>query len=329
MEPVRHRPKMFPPPQFPPKKPALFARMPPAVFPAILGLLGLGLALRLGLRAFGLAPEPADLLLGMASVIWGFAVLAYAVKLGRRAGVLAEDLRVLPGRNGLAAATMGGMAVAASLVPVARDMAAVLLVGALLAHLALTVTSALVACRLPPDARPVDPGWHLRFAGFIVGAIAASGLGWTGLAEFLLWLCIPLAAVIWAASARQFLLASPPAPLRPLLAIHLAPAALFATVAAMLDHGAIALCFLALGAAILTALTLSLRWIAAAGFTPLWGAFTFPLAAFTSALFVNGLLWPGLALLAASAAIIPVIAWKTLALWAAGSLSAKTNAAEA
>lgn len=329
MEPARLRPKLFPPPQFPPRRAALFARMPPAVFPSILGLLGLGLALRRGLVAFGFAAEPADLLLGVASVLWAFAAFAYLAKMARRAGVVAEDLRVLPGRNGLAAATMGGMAVAAALVPIAPQVAAALLVASLVAHLALTVTSSLMACRLPAASRPVDPGWHLSFVGFIVGGIAAVSLGWTSLATALLWTTIPLAVAIWAASALQFRHAVPPPPLRPLLAIHLSPAALFATVAALLGHDALATGFLALGGLLLLSLVASARWMTAAGFSPLWGAFTFPLAAYASALFANGQAAAGLALLAAGAAVIPAIVWKTLTLWGAGSLAAKTNAAEA
>lgn len=328
MEPARYRPKMFPPPAFPPRKAPLFARMPPAVFPSILGLLGLGLALRRGLSAFGLDAAPADFLLGMASLLWAFATLAYLAKFARRAGVLAEDLRVLPGRNGLAAATMGAMAVAAALVPVAPTAAAVLLVAALSFHLALAVTASLMACRLPAASRPVDPGWHLMFVGFILGGIAASALGWSALATWLLWVTIPVAVLIWAASALQLRKMAPPAPLRPLLAIHLSPAALFATVAALLGHQTLATVFLVLGGLILVALFASQRWITAAGFSPLWGAFTFPFAAYGAALFANGYAWAGLVVLVAGAAAIPVILWKTLTLWAAGSLSAKTNAAE-
>ena len=47
------RPPIFPPPQFPPLKLRAFQRMPPAVFPAIMGLFGLGLALRRGAEVIG------------------------------------------------------------------------------------------------------------------------------------------------------------------------------------------------------------------------------------------------------------------------------------
>ena len=42
---VSARPKRYPPPEFPPRRAKLFARTPPAIFPPILGLLGLAAAL--------------------------------------------------------------------------------------------------------------------------------------------------------------------------------------------------------------------------------------------------------------------------------------------
>lgn len=319
----------MPPPLFPLARPPRFARMPPAVFPALLGVLGLGLAWRRALVAFGQGQDPADLILGMAALLWAFAVFAYLAKLRQRAGTLAEDLRVLPGRSGLAAASMGGMAVAAALAPLAPLAAQLLLVASLATHAALAVMLVTILRRLPAQARPVDPAWHLSFTGFIVGGVAACDLGWTPLADLLLFATLPVAALIWGASLWQFLRADTPPPLRPLLTIHLAPAALFATVAALLGHDAVALASLGLGGALALALLVRLRWLTAAGFSPMWGAFTFPLAAYTSALILNGLATAGAVLLAMASVAIPVIAWKILTLWGAGSLAAKTNAAQA
>jgi tellurite resistance protein len=74
------------------------------------------------------------------------------------------------------------------------------------------------------------------------------------------------------------------------------------------------------------------RWLTTAGFSPLWGAFTFPLAAFSSAMMslagqsmVFGVL--GALSLAGALAIIPPIALRVLKLWASGQLALKTNAA--
>ncbi|MES2846343.1 MAG: tellurium resistance protein [Pseudomonadota bacterium] len=333
MQPPRatRRPPMFPAPEFPPRTPARFARTPPAVFPVILGLLGLGLALRTGIGALDLNLAPAEVLLGAVAVLWLFAVLAYGTKIARRPGVVIEDLRVLPGRSGLAAATMGGMAMASVLAPYAPGVA----VGVLFVALALHGVTAVLLIRLllslPPEGREVNPTWHLSFVGFIVGAVAASGLGMPGLATGLLVLTLPVAAAIWGVSLAQLVRRIPPAPLRPLLAIHLSPAGLFCTVAALTGHILVAQIFAALGAVILLVLLGTMRWITAAGFTPLWGAFTFPLAAYATALLVLGAPWtmPGLIVLIAALGANPVLAWKVLTLWQTGSLAARTNAAEA
>ena len=77
--------------------------MPPAVFPVIMGAVGLGLALRRGLEAFGLPSGLAEMFLGVSVALWLFAATGYAVKLMRRPSVLLDDLRVLPGRAGIAA----------------------------------------------------------------------------------------------------------------------------------------------------------------------------------------------------------------------------------
>lgn len=325
------RPKRYPPPEFPPRHPAHFARMPPAVFPSILGLLGLVGAVRLALGRMGWDLGLADLLAGLVVALWGFAALAYGVKVARRPGVVMEDLRVLPGRSGLATLTMGGMVTAGLVSAYSVPLGAVLLVLALAGHAVLAVLLVRLLLGLPPEARTVNPTLHLSFVGFIVAAAPALGLGWAVVAEALFWAVMPVAVVIWALSLRQFAGAVPPAPLRPLMAIHLAPAALLALVAGLLGKPRLALVFLGLGTACGLALLASARWVTAAGPSPLWGAFTFPLAALATAMLVAGgvWLWPGLALVAVGLGVIPAIAWWVLKRWPGGKLAAVTNAAEA
>jgi tellurite resistance protein len=326
---VQVRPKIYPPPEFPPRKPARFARTPPAVFPVILGLFGLGLALRRGLEAAGLPQEPADQVLGAVALLWGYAVFAYGAKMARRMSVVLEDLKVLPGRLGLAAMTMGGMALAAALAPFAMGLAQGVLVAALLAHLVLAGVTITVLARLPNEARVVNPGWHLSFVGFIVGGLAAPWVDWPGLAVGLVWTTGAVALVIWGASAVQLVRRIPPAPLRPLLAIHLAPASLLATVGAGVGIPVLPMVALALATLILLALVISGRWVLEAGFSAMWGALTFPLAAYASALFALGFDLAGMGVLVVSLGVVPVIAWRVITLWGSGQLAAKTNAAEA
>lgn len=328
-EPARFRPRQYPPPQFPPARPARFSRTPPAIFPPILGLLGLGLALRHASAALDLPASAAEMLLGATTALWLLALFAYGVKVMRRPTVVAEDLRVLPGRAGLAVVGLSMLLVAAAAVPYAPGLARWVLFGGLALQ---TVMAGLIIRQLvvgPHELREVTPVWHLSFVGFIVGGLAAVPLGLTALAQGLLWGSIPVAVGIWGISLWQLIRRIPPAPLRPLLAIHLNPAALFALNAAALGQTGLALGFAALGALILLALVAASRWLTVSGFTPFWGAFTFPIAAYASALYALGLDTTATLVLIACLAIVPYVAWRVMQSWAVGALAAKTNAAEA
>ncbi|MDR7126498.1 tellurium resistance protein [Pseudotabrizicola sp. 4114] len=323
------RPKMFPPPEFPPRRLPLFARMPPAVFAVALGLLGLSLALKRALAEAQLPQGLADLVMGLAVGLWLFCAVAYGIKIARRPAVVMDELRVLPGRAGLAAATVGAFACAAVLgffLPgVARGVLAFGL-GLQTVLAGLMIRTLLTA---PAEGRVVTPVWHLSFVGFIVGALAAVPLGWVTLASVILWATIPVAVGIWVVSLWQLVQRVPPAPLRPLLAIHLAPASLFASVAGLLGMTLLAQGMVLLGCGIALALLVTGRWITQGGFSPLWGAFTFPLAAFASALLINGWGVAGVLVTVLALGAVPVIAWRVLRMWPAGTLATKTNAATA
>lgn len=325
------RPKRYPPPEFPPRRPALFARTPPAVFPAILGFLGLAGAVRLALDRMGWDQGLADLLAGVAVALWLFAAFAYLAKVVRRPRVVVEDLRVLPGRSGLAAMTMGGMVAAGLISTYSAPVSAALLLASLVGHAVLAGLLLRLLVGLPPEARAVNPTLHLSFVGFIVAAPAALALGLGWLAATLFWVTLPMAVAIWALSLRQFAQAVPPAPLRPLLAIHLAPAALLSSVATLLARPELGLGFAGLGMIYVVLLLGAGRWVTEAGVSPMWGAFTFPLAAFSTALLLAGgvWVWPGLAAAAVGVVAIPAILWWVLKRWPGGKLAAVTNAAEA
>lgn len=328
---IEPRPKRYPPPEFPPRRSASFAKTPPAVFPPILGLLGLAIALRLALGQLVLPPGAGDLLAGISVALWLFAAFAYGAKVLRRPGVVVEDLRVLPGRSGLAAMAMGGMAAATLIAPHAPGLAQGLIVLALAVHGVLAVLLARLLLSLPPEARQVNPTLHLSFVGFIVAAPAAVAVGWTGIAAVLFWATLPVALVIWVLSAVQFAKEVPPPPLRPLLAIHIAPVALLATVGGLLGLVALPTGLAVAGLALAVALAVSSRWLMAAGVTPMWGAFTFPLAALATALIRSGgvLHMVGVGLTVVALGVIPAILWWILKRWPGGKLAAVTNAAEA
>lgn len=328
--PADKRPPRFPPPQFPMKKPKLFATTPPALFPVLLGVLGLGLSLRKAAEVTGLPGEPVEAVLGAFLGLWVFAALAMTAKLIRRPGVLIEDMRPIPGRAGLASATMSGMAAGAVLLPYAPDVALVLTLASLLAHAVLAGLLINVLAR-EPEGRSVNPTWHLSYVGFIVAAPVLVALGWPGFARVIFALTFLAASGIGLMSVVQLTRRIPPAPLRPLLAIHLAAASLLSTTASLIGQDALSLGLATLAGVILATLVICARWLLAAGFTPLWGALTFPVSASATAfLTLGGGFAPlGLILTVASLAFIPPIAWQVLKQWPGGRLAAKTNAAEA
>lgn len=312
----------------------LWRSTPPAVFPPIMGLFGLGLAWRRAEGAFGTPSAIADLVLGVVSLCFLFFVVSYAGKFIFRPRVLLEDLRVLPGMAGLSAMSLSAMLMAAGVSPFAPVAAAATLIGALVVHLAIAGLALWQLLAGPAEGRVVSPVWHLVFVGFIIAPLAALPLEFDGLALLCFLATMPVAAAIYVMSAVQAVRRETPAPLRPLLAIHLAPLSLFGTVAALMGYQSIALGF-AVVATALTALLLGrLRSLLAAGFSPFWGAFTFPLAAYASLLLLIedqgdvATIAGGLVLAAATLAI-PLIAARVLRVWSTGMLAARTNSAVA
>ena len=311
----------------------LWRRTPPAIFPPIFGLFGLGLAWRAGAPLFGLPAGVAEMILGAVTLLYLFALVAWLAKPLRRPSAVLDELRVLPGRAGLASMSLSLMLLAAVLGPYSAGLASVVALTALGLHLLLAGLLVRVMLSGPPEGRVVTPVWHVSFVGFILFPFAALPLGFAALGQGIAILMMPFAGFVWLVSGWQLATRVPPAPLRPLLAIHLAPASVLAVVWAMLGAPVIAAVFAALAAAILLALVVMARWVMAAGFSPLWGAFTFPLAAFAAALLAVSDWAPwlrvpaGLALVGATL-VIPPIAVAVLRQWARGGLAAKTNAAQ-
>ncbi|MGL4280389.1 MAG: tellurium resistance protein [Albidovulum sp.] len=309
--------------------PGLWRRTPPAIFPAIMGLFGLGLAWRRASAAFGLPDAPGEAILGAVTLLFLFAAMAYVGKVLRRPKVVVEELRVLPGRAGVAAAVLCVYLVSLTVLPYDPAVARGALYAGLALHVLLVGLVLYVLATGPAVQRRVTPVWHLTFTGFIIAALAATGLQIWGIALILFGLTALMAAVIWSVSLEQIVREDVPPPLRPLVAIHLAPMALIGLVAEGMEFDAVAMGCGGVAALMLVWLLARGFWLTAAGFSALWGAFTFPVAA-TAALWLTlgGLWrWPGLAALVFATIIIPPIVWQVLRAWARGQLAIKTNAA--
>lgn len=317
-------------------RPGLFRRTPPAIFPPILGLLGLGVAWRRGQGAFGLPEAPVEGLLGAVTLLFLFALVAYGAKVIYRPRVLTEDFRTLPGRAGLAALTMSLMMLAAVLLPYAPRLAAWVLTGGVVLHAFVAAAAFRLFVAGPEEARQFTPVMHLTFVGLINAPLAGVALGMMVVSTAIFWYALAAALTIWALTLRPFLTGAVPPPLRPLQAIHLAAASLLGSAAHLLGLGAIGHGFALFSAALFVFLVLRARWLTEAGFSGFWSAFTFPIAAFAGLLFLTAEALAsdavrtvaGLVLVAATL-IIPPIAFKVMQLWAKGVLAQKTNAATA
>ena len=309
----------------------LWRRTPPAIFPPILGALGLGLAWRWGASGFGVPGEAVEAVLGGLTLLGLFAVLAYAAKLARRPGVLIEDLRILPGYAGVSGAVLCLEQLVSAIAPYAPAEARPLFFVALALHLGLLVVLVRVFATAPAQQRRITPAWHLPWSGLGVTGLAAQHIGFGGLALGLFWAALLASLVIWAAAAEQFRRERVPAPLRPLLAIHLAPMGYVGALAWELGLSGTAAALAVLAAVYAVALIGGARWLLAAGFSPLWGALTFPAASSAGFWLMYGGRWyyaGGLMLVLGTLITVPV-AFFVLRDWAAGRLAIKTNAAVA
>ncbi len=314
-------------------KPGRFRRVPPAIFPPLLGMMSLALDWRRAAVTFGVPSQVGQLLAGAVTTLALLALVSYGAKLARRAAVLAEDLRILPGRAGCAAGVVVIYLLAAVFAPLSPVTGKVVLVAAFMAQVALWTRMIPVMTGTPGQGR-VTPVWHISFVGPIVGAMAALSLGWDALARLLWFPCAALAVFIWTVSLRQAMSERVPAPLRPILAIHLAPVALLGTVAHGLGMTGIAHGMGIVALAILLVAAVGWRWLTAAGFTPLWGAFTFPLAASAGLMLLLATevsIWryPAALVLVVATLLVPMILYRIWRAWADGNLAVKSNAAEA
>jgi tellurite resistance protein len=310
----------------------LWRATPLAIFPPILGLFGIGLAWRAAAMHLGAPSWIGEFWLGAVSLLYIFAGIAYKAKVIRRPSALLDDAKILPGRAGLSAMTASMFLFAATLVPYWTLGANVVLFAGLFSH---TVGAIIIIRSLilgPVEQRRVTPVWHLSFVGFIIAPVAAVPLGWAGLSVMIYATTMPIAIAIWLISAVQFMRAGVPAPLRPLLAIHMAPVSLFGIVSVLLGYYAVGFAFGWIGLTGLLVCLIGARYLTQSGFSPMWGAFTFPMAAFANMMFMVALIMPmpfrivgGIELVLATLAVA-YIAYRIIQMWMKGTLSKLTNA---
>lgn len=304
----------------------LWHRTPPALFPVMLGLLGLGLGWR---RALGPDSWVEPVLLAIVALYLFFAGL-YVAKLMRHAKILRADMATPPAQAGVAALTMSGMLAAAVLTPLEPHLAAALLALSVLGHIGImgVLTRHLRAAGI--RAGQVTPALHLPYVGLVLAPMAAIPLGWTGLSWALLAVSVPPVLVVGGLSIRNTLRDGMAPPLRPSHAIHVAALSIFGSVLWQLGVERLACALLIVAGIVTLVLVIRIRWLTAAGFTPVWGAFTFPMAALAGLVqFRFGPeagIWVQIPLAVATVLILPIAA-RVLRRAFTGALARQTGAA--
>ena len=313
-----------------------FSRIPPAIFPVLLGMLGVGMFWQrfAGLNDWDVTPFA--IVNAAMSAFFIFCALAYGTKFLRRFGVFDEDRLTLPGRGGLAAASMCVMLVSAIVAPYAPEMSAFLLIYGLVQHV-LYGGFVLNDLRFGPPGTPrATPILHLVFAGVVVAPATAVFHGWTMLAEILMWYTVFVAIVVSIVTLPYLFGTKEKEWLRPLHGIHLSPTGLGASAAFLLGTDWLGWLMLAWATIVAICLIGRLRWVLEGGFSGFWSAFTFPMAAFSGGWLSaaettgSGLLFAlagALGLIAT--AITLYVAVRVGRLWSSGVLAEKTNAARA
>jgi tellurite resistance protein len=234
------------------------------------------------------------------------------------------------GRGAVPTFSMGLLLAAAALAPVAPGLAGGVWWAGLALHAGLAALLARELAAMPADGRPATAMLLVPFAGQIAAPLGGVALGWTALSAALVWSAIAVWLTLGPLALRRLLRAPPPPPMRPGAFILLAPPSLAATGFALTEApDALATAAFAAACAVLVALLAAGRWLTAGGWTPAWGAFGFPSAAFAGAALVMaerrlGAGWDVLAAVALTAAslITLYVAGRTLAAWVTGKLAA-------
>ncbi|MEM7267936.1 MAG: hypothetical protein AAF401_01650 [Pseudomonadota bacterium] len=312
---------------------SFWRRTPPALFPATLGAIGLALGWRGASETLGAPSLIADILLLMAGVVFAVIFVSYIAKLIARPSAVLQDMTPAPARAAVSAGSMCLMVLAANLVAVGiTGLAEGLWLIGLTLHVIYMLCMIWVLKGLPKPERAVTPVLFLPFVGYIVSPFAGPALGYETLSFWVFMYTLAAGAVILVLAVPPFFLKETPAPARPAAAITLAPMSVAAISSDALGMTMFAVVFGLINIPVALLMLAKARWLTAAGFSPTWGAFTFPAASFAGLMVMFARYWGGVwdavawATLTAAAGIVLPIWLRTLWMWSQGALAPATGA---
>lgn len=314
----------------------LWRQTPPAAFPVCLGFMSLALGWRNAADLMpGISEDVGSLLLAASTGYFLWFLAFYLRKLIARPAVLMEDMHTPPARAGIAALAMSMMILAAALLPFGVSVPLVWWTGVVLQIIASAIVLQAL-WREPAENRHFSTFQYLTFVGPVVGPIAGVPLGYVWQSQLLVMGAL-IAYVIVTIGILVTLRRNPiPAPLRPSVMIFLAPVCMFALGFGMLGNEQAFTVFYWAGSVMALGLLVLVPWMIRGGYTPVWGAFTFPIAAFLNvqvmAVSKGHGFWAEIGVYAAMVIGTPVVlylVYRTVMEWVTGDLARKSKAATA
>ena len=311
-----------------------YRRTPPALFPCLLGLIGFALLWR-KMPEFGAPIWIGEALGAIAFGLFGFAFVSYAMKVIIRPSVVLDDLKIGPARGAVSAGSVCLMLLAALLLPYDFRVAAVVWWMGLIIQV-IYLACVIITLKSVENMRAtLTPVLLLPFVGFIVATIAGPDLGYSGLSIAILALASPLYFWIAIESLLNAKTRGVEPPNRAGFAILLAPPSVYAVAAYFIWNDAVFYWFWLIALVAGVALAPFIPWMVRGGFKPSWGAFTFPLTAFSMAMMLGvqaGFAWAVIPMgigVALSSVLVPYVVYKTFSAWGFGQLAQATKAAVA
>lgn len=281
----------------------------------------------------GLSADIGNLMLAASTGYFVWFLAFYIRKLTVRPMVLFEDMRTPPARAGIAALAMSMMMLAAALLPLKVYVPQVWWTGVVL-QIAASAIVLYAIWRDPREARHFTTFQYLTFVGPVVGPLAGVRLGYVWQSYVLIYAAL-IAYIIVTIGILATLRRTPlPENFRPAMMIFLAPVCILALGFGALGQEFAFTLFYWLGSAIAFVLLINVRWLMRGGYTPVWGAFTFPTAAFLNvqvmAVAKGHGIWATTGVYAGLIIGTPLILWiayRSSMAWVTGELSQKSGAA--
>lgn len=309
-----------------------YRRTPPALFPCLLGLIGFALMWR-KLSEFGAPLWAGEAAGAIAMGLFGFTFACYIVKLILRPSVVLDDLKIGPARGAVSAGSVCLLLLSAILVPYDFRVAAVVWWFGVLMQVLYLICVLMTLKSVANMRATLTPVLLLPFVGMIVGAVAGPDLGYRTLSIAFLAISAPLYFWIATESLLNAKTRGVEPPNRAGFAILLAPPSVYAVASYYIWNDAVFFWFWLIALIAAVALVPFIPWMVRGGFKPSWGAFTFPLTAFTMAMMLG--VQAGFPLsvvpmaigVALATLLVPYVVFKTFKAWGYGKLAEATKAA--